>query len=151
MSYGVQYRYEDLTDGPLYAGGNAANTNDDFSDLGFYVQDQWAITSDLELVPSIRVDDHDNIDDLIFSPRLAARYFASDELTLRASWSTGFNAPGAFNEDQHIGVSGGDAITLRNSPDLEEERSQTFSFGGEYRPKSMEASWFSTLRSTTHC
>lgn len=50
-------------------------------------------------------------------------------LTLRGSWSTGFNAPGAFNEDKHIGVNNGGAILLHNAEDLREERSQTFILG----------------------
>jgi len=138
VSYGLQYRYEDLTDGPLYEDLSAApTTEDDFANLGFFLQDQWALTPALELVPGIRVDKHDNVDGSILSPRLAARYFATDELTLRASWSTGFNAPGAFNEDKHIGVNNGGAIFLVNESGLEEERSETFSFGGEYQPKGL--------------
>ncbi|MFP4203975.1 MAG: TonB-dependent receptor plug domain-containing protein [Opitutales bacterium] len=148
LSYGAQYRYEDLTDGPLYAGSAAPTTEDDFANIGFFIQDQWAITPELELVPGIRVDKHDNVDDSILSPRLAARYFATDELTLRASWSTGFNAPGAFNEDKHIGVNQGGAIFLRNEPGLEEESSQTFSLGGEYRPNAMDE--LLTLHSQVH-
>lgn len=138
VSYGLQYRFEDLTDGSLYDAANTPTTEDDFSNLGVFLQDQWAITEKLELVPGIRVDDHDNVEDTIFSPRLAARYFASDEWKIRASWSTGFNAPGAFNEDKHIGVNNGGAIFLVNEPGLQEERSQTFSFGGEFTPKALE-------------
>lgn len=137
LSYGVQYRHEELTDGPLFGNTSTPTTEDDFSDIGFFIQDQWAITPHLELVPGVRVDDHGNVDDAIVSPRLAGRFFATDELTLRASWSTGFNAPGAFNEDQHIGVNQGGAISLINASDLEEEKSQTFSFGGEFQPKAL--------------
>ncbi|MGB0371952.1 MAG: TonB-dependent receptor plug domain-containing protein [Opitutales bacterium] len=138
LSYGVQYRYEELTDGSLFEPAIIPTTEDSFGNLSAFVQDQWEISEKLEVVPGIRVDEHDNVDDTIFSPRLAARYFANDELTLRASWSTGFNAPGAFNEDQHIGVTNGGAIFLFNSDGLKEESSQTFSFGGEFTPTAYE-------------
>jgi len=133
VTYGAQYRYEYLEDGSLYD-KSAPHTEDDFDNIGFFLQDQWAITDSLELVPGLRVDKHDNVEGSILSPRIAARHFASDSLTLRASWSTGFNAPGAFNEDRHIGVNNGGAIFLVNEPDLEEESSQTWSFGAEFRP-----------------
>lgn len=138
ISYGVQYRLEDLTDGSLYDVANTSETVDSFGNLGFFLQDQWVITPELELVPGIRVDSHDHVEDEVVSPRLAARWFASDAMTLRASWSTGFNGPGAFNEDKHIGVNNGGAIFLVNAPDLEEESSQTVSVGVEYRPATLD-------------
>jgi len=137
VSYGVQYRFEDLADGSLHDQANTPVSKDDFSNFGAFLQDQWAVTGKLELVPGIRVDNHDNVDGVVVSPRLAARLHASDEWTLRASWSTGFNAPGAFNEDKHIGVNNGGAIFLVNEPGLQEERSQTFSLGGEYQPHAL--------------
>lgn len=138
LSYGLQHRYEDLTDGSLFDSANVPTTKDDFSNLGLFVQDQWVVSDKLELVPGIRIDDHDNAEDVIFSPRLAGRYFANDDWTLRASWSTGFNAPGAFNEDKHIGVNNGGAIFLVNEPGLAEERSQTLSFGADFVPGHFE-------------
>lgn len=134
FSAGFQFRYELLEDSTP---NNPAqpDTTDDFANAGFFLQDQWMITDKLEIVPGVRLDHHDNVDDLVFSPRIAARYSATDDLTLRASYSTGFNAPGAFNEDAHIGVTNGGAIVLRNAPGLQEESSQTLSFGIEYRPE----------------
>lgn len=138
ISYGVQYRYEEVKDGPLFSGTGTPTTKDDFANIGVFVQDQWKITEGLELVPGVRFDKHDNVDDAIFSPRLAAIWTPNEEVTLRASWSTGFNAPGAFNEDQHIGVRNGEGVVIRNAPGLEEESSQTFSFGGEFRPGGLD-------------
>ncbi len=137
VSYGMQYRYEDLKDGSMFD-ESVPKTEDDFSNVGFYLQDQWVINKNLEVDPGIRVDKHDNVDGSIYSPRVAARYNAGDEWTMRASWSTGFNAPGAFNEDKHIGVNNGGAIFLVNEEGLQEESSQTFSFGVEYTPKTMD-------------
>ncbi|NBD37098.1 MAG: TonB-dependent receptor, partial [Verrucomicrobia bacterium] len=138
FSYGLQYRYEDLLDGSLYDQANTPTTEDSFSNLGVFLQDQWEVSRRLELVPGIRIDRHDNVEGEVLSPRLAARYFAGDEWTLRGSWSTGFNAPGAFNEDKHIGVNNGGAIFLVNEPGLEEESSQTFSLGAEFQPGALD-------------
>lgn len=135
LSYGIQYRFEDLTDGSLYDAANTPTTKDNFANLGIFIQDQWRVSERLEIVPGIRADWHENVEGEVFSPRLAAKFHASDAIMLRGSWSTGFNAPGAFNEDKHIGVNNGGAIFLLNAPGLKEERSQTFSVGGDYRPK----------------
>lgn len=134
VSLGAQYRQENLSDRSLYGATGRLATQDSFSNVGLFLQDQWAVTSSLEFVPGLRVDDHANVEKAILSPRLAARLQASSALTLRTSWSAGFNAPGAFNEDKHIGVSNGGAIFLVNAPDLREESSQTFSVGAEYQP-----------------
>lgn len=133
VSYGLQLRHEDLTDGSRFD-PTVPVTKDNFSNIGVFIQDQWRVSDRLELVPGIRVDDHDKVDGRIYSPRVAARLRASDELTVRASWATGFNAPGAFNEDKHIGVNNGGAIFLVNSPNLKEESSQTWSFGVDFVP-----------------
>ncbi|MBC2607846.1 TonB-dependent receptor plug domain-containing protein [Pelagicoccus albus] len=137
FSTGLQYRLETLSDGPLY-GAASSYTEDDFSNTSFFLQDQWLIGEKSELVMGGRIDDHDNVDGTVFSPRIAYRHTQNKNMTYRASWSTGFNAPGAFNEDQHIGVNNGGAILLQNDPDLKEESSQTFSLGAEWRPKNLE-------------
>ncbi|WP_342750829.1 TonB-dependent receptor [Termitidicoccus mucosus] len=131
LVYGAQYRYEKLEESRPNDPA-LADTSDDFGTYGLFVQDIWTLLPGLELVPGVRVDRHDNVDGTIFSPRIALRYEPIDALTLRASYSAGFNAPGAYNEDLHIGVSSGGAIFLRNSPDLEEERSDSFTLGADW-------------------
>lgn len=138
LSTGVQFRYEHLTDGPRVVTPENPRTRDSFSNIGAFIQDQWKINEFWEIVPGVRVDRHTNVDNLIFSPRIATRYFATDEITARASWSTGFNAPGVFNEEKHIGVNNEGAIVLVNDTDLKEETSQTWSLGFEYVPAVFE-------------
>jgi outer membrane receptor for ferrienterochelin and colicins len=140
LSYGMQYRYESLDDASRFD-ADIPHTKDSFSNFGIFLQDQWMLGDQWELVPGIRYDQHDNVSGSILSPRVAVRYRSSDSLTARFSWSTGFNAPGAFNEDAHIGVNNGGAIFLVNDPDLEEERSTTWSIGAEYQPGGPTAPW----------
>ncbi len=137
FSLGAQYRYEELEDGSLY-NRQGTVTKGDFSNLGIFLQDQWSINEKWEVVSGLRYDSHDNVDGSIFSPRIATRFSANEEVTWRASWSTGFNAPGAFNEDQHISVNTGGAVILNNAADLKEEDSQTWSFGMDFIPQSLD-------------
>lgn len=132
LVFGAQYRYEKLEE-VRPNDPRIADTSDDFGTWGVFLQDIWTIRPGLELVPGVRIDRHDNVDGAIFSPRVALRYEPFAALTLRASYSSGFNAPGAYNEDQHIGVSSGGAIFLRNAPDLKEERADSLMLGADWR------------------
>lgn len=130
---GAQARQEKLSDSRPND-PTIPDTFDQFSTYGAFIQDIWSIGRDVELVPGFRVDSHENVDGLIYSPRLALRYEPVDDLILRASYAAGFNAPGAFNEDAHIGGT----IKLRNAPGLGEERADTYSIGLEWYPAALE-------------
>jgi len=131
LVYGAQHRTERLSEHRPYDPA-IADTNSRFSTWGVFVQDIWTVNPHLELVPGLRFDRHDYVSGTIFSPRLALRYHTANDLTVRASFSTGFNAPGAYNEDAHIGVSSGGGILLTNSLGLKEENSRTFSLGADW-------------------
>ena len=90
--------------------------------MGLYLQDQWQLDERLELVPGLRVDKASTLDDPVWSPRLAARFTASDEWTLRANLSSGFLAPRVFDEDLHITVANGERQVIENADGLKEER-----------------------------
>lgn len=129
---GAQVRQEKLTDSrPLDPA--IPETFDQFSTYGVFIQDIWSLTDRLELVPGFRADHHENIDGTITSPRLALRYEPRRDLILRAGYAAGFNAPGAFNEDAHIGGT----IKLRNAPGLSEERADTYNLGIEWYPEKL--------------
>ena len=136
LSYGVQYRFEVMKDETPY-NPFSPTTKDSVTNLGLFLQNQWAISPNFELVPGVRVDNNNNVDNVIFSPRLALKYNLTNQTMIRFSYSTGFNAPGVFNEDQHIAVTNEGSIDLINGPNLKEESSQTFSFGIENRPNAM--------------
>ena len=109
--------------------------DDEFSNLGYFVQDEWKITERLELVPGLRIDKANTLDDWVFSPRIAARYTASETVTIRGNISSGFLAPRVFDEDIHIENIGGVPRDIVNADGLEEERSYTFALGADYSPK----------------
>lgn len=134
--FGFQYETEDLQDDQLNAEGDflAVLHDDEFSNLGFFLQDEWQINERLEIVPGLRFDKANTLDHWVFSPRIAARYTASDTVTLRSNLSTGFLAPRVFDEDIHIENIGGVPRDIVNTDGLEEERAYTFAFGLDYRP-----------------
>ncbi|MGC9353775.1 MAG: TonB-dependent receptor plug domain-containing protein, partial [Mariniphaga sp.] len=95
--------------------------------LGVFLQSDWEITSKTTLLAGIRTDKHNFVDNLIVSPRISLLFKPDLNTQLRASWSTGFRAPQAFDADMHIAFAGGGIQTISLADDLNEERSQSIS------------------------
>lgn len=132
FSVGIQHTTEELIDRqPAYN----RTIDQEIQDLGVFGQHEWDITDRFNLVYGLRIDDNSAVDDEIFSPRIGARFEAIDDLTLRASYSTGFRAPQVFDEDLHITQSGGEGQVIRNAAGLTEEKSQSYSLGAEWQPR----------------
>lgn len=74
-----------------------------------------------------RLDKHNLIDHVIFSPRANLRFNLSEDINLRLSYSSGFRAPQAFDEDLHIENVGGTVSMIERAKNLKEEKSQSFS------------------------
>ena len=62
------------------------------------------------------------VDHVIFSPRANLRYNPTENMNLRASYSFGFRAPQAFDEDLHIENVGGTVSMIELAKDLTEEK-----------------------------
>lgn len=78
-----------------------------------------------------RLDKHNLIDHVIFSPRANLRYNPTENINLRFSYSSGFRAPQAFDEDMHIENVGGTVAMIERAKDLKEEKSQSFSVSAD--------------------
>lgn len=63
----------------------------------------------------------------IFSPRANLRYNPTENINLRFSYSSGFRAPQAFDEDLHVENVGGNVAMVELADNLKEERSQSLS------------------------
>lgn len=74
-----------------------------------------------------RFDKHNLIDHLIFSPRANLRFNPTQDVNIRLSYSSGFRAPQAFDEDLHIENVGGNVAMIKLADNLKEERSQSLS------------------------
>lgn len=54
-------------------------------------------------------------------------YKPSDKLQARLTWSTGFRAPQAYDEDLHVTAVGGEGVLIKLADGLKPERSNSFS------------------------
>ena len=100
--------------------------------LGTFFQSDWEITQKLNLLSGFRVDSNNLVDDLVVSPRFSLLYKSDSNVQLRATWSTGFRAPQAFDTDLHIAFAGGGVSRISLDEDLVEERSNSFSASINY-------------------
>ena len=96
-----------------------------------FLQNEWKM-GDLSLLAGVRADRHNLIDDLILSPRLNLLYKPVDDLQARLTYSTGFRAPQAYDEDLHVTAVGGEGVQIQLADGLREERSNSFSGSVDY-------------------
>ncbi len=125
---GLEYAYDDLQDKML--GYNRVIEQAVHIESAF-LQNEWK-NNRWSFLLGGRLDKHNLIDDVIFSPRANVRYNPTDDLNLRLSYSSGFRAPQAFDEDLHITAVGGDVVIINLADDLKEENSQSISASVDY-------------------
>lgn len=132
VSWGGQMTRERLEDmQPAYD----RVTHDIYTNVGFYVQDDWFFAKGWEIVYGLRVDKHSKVSSPIASPRAALMWSPHGDFKFRGSVSTGFRPPQIFDEDLHITQVGGRGHVIRNSPGLKQEDSVTFTLGSEWTPR----------------
>ncbi|MCC8147060.1 MAG: TonB-dependent receptor [Bacteroidales bacterium] len=98
---------------------------------GVFAQSEWKVNY-FTFLAGARMDKHNLIDDLIASPRLNVMYKPSDFMQFRTTYSTGFRAPQAYDEDLHITAVGGERMKIVLAPDLKPERSHSFSASADF-------------------
>lgn len=91
-----------------------------------FVQNEWDMDI-FTLLAGVRMDKHNLIDNPIFSPRVNLLYKPSRNFQARLTYSTGFRAPQAYDEDLHVTAVGGEGVQIVLADDLKEERSNSFS------------------------
>jgi outer membrane receptor for ferrienterochelin and colicins len=131
LTWGLQWTHEDLND--RFPGYDLL-IDEQYTNMGLYVQDDWTLAARTELVTGLRLDKHSELSDAVLSPRLALRHGLNRDISLRAAFSQGFLAPQIFDEDLHVGIVGGEALLTSNDPDLKEERSTSYSMSLEAAP-----------------
>lgn len=120
---GTEYSYDDLHDKML---GYNRDLEQTVHIGSAFLQNEWKNDRWSFLIGG-RFDKHNMIDHLIFSPRANVRYNPTKDINLRLSYSSGFRAPQAFDEDLHITAVGGSVSLIQIAPDLSEEKSQSIS------------------------
>lgn len=120
---GLEYNFDELKDEML----GYDRVVDQTVHIGsLFLQNEWRNDKWSFLVGG-RFDKHNLIDHLIFSPRANLRFNPTQDINLRLSYSSGFRAPQAFDEDLHVAAVGGDVAIIRLAEDLKEEKSKSFS------------------------
>ena len=120
---GLEYNFDELKDEML--GYN--RIVDQTVHIGsLFLQNEWKNEKWSFLIGG-RFDKHNLIDHLIFSPRANVRFNPTEDINLRLSYSSGFRAPQAFDEDLHVENVGGNVAMVELADNLKEERSQSLS------------------------
>jgi outer membrane receptor for ferrienterochelin and colicins len=131
LTWGAQLSRDELEDSqPAYD----RFYDETYQNIGAYVQSDWRISEQVELVTGARADDFSALDEPLVSPRLAVKYAPRKGWNYRLSVATGFRGPQVFDEDLHITQVGGEGAVIRNSPELVEESSLSTMLGVEWLP-----------------
>lgn len=120
---GVEYQYNSLHD---VMTGYQRDLRQDVKIASGFVQNEWKLDY-FTILAGFRLDKHNLVDKVIFSPRVNALWKPSDKLQGRLTWSTGFRAPQAYDEDLHVAAVGGEAMEVRLAKGLKPEHSNSFS------------------------
>lgn len=113
--------------------------NETYTDLGFFLQDEIEFFHHRALLlAGLRMDKHSEVERLIISPRASLLYKGFKNLTLRATFSTGFRAPQVFDEDLHITQVGGEGMLIVNRDGMQEEKSHGFTLDIDYGKQSKD-------------
>ena len=95
-----------------------------------FMQNEWRNDTWGFLVGA-RIDKHSLVDNVIISPRANIRFNPSKNANFRLSYSTGFRAPQAFDEDFHVAVVGGERVVTVLAENLKEESSHSVSLSSD--------------------
>ena len=101
------------------------------STIGLFAQNEWK-SDKFNFLVGFRLDKHNMIDKPIFSPRANVRYSPIDNLGLRLSYSSGYRAPQAYNEDLHIDALNHSVSIIEIDPELRPEFSHSLSLSADY-------------------
>lgn len=127
LTAGVEYNQDHLKDD---AWGYDRYTDQNVRIASAFLQNEWKNDRWSFLVGG-RLDKHSLMDHLIFSPRANVRFNPTENISIRGSYSFGFRAPQAFDEDLHIANVGGTVSVIELADDLSEEKSQSFSLSAD--------------------
>lgn len=120
---GLEYQENNLHD--VMTGYNR-DMEQDVRIASAFVQNEWNMDV-VSILVGARLDKHNLIDNPIVSPRVNLLYKPGENLQARLTYSTGFRAPQAYDEDLHVTAVGGEGVQITLADGLKEERSNSFS------------------------
>ena len=125
---GIEYQSNSLHDRML---GYQRDMQQDVRIASAFVQNEWKLR-EFTLLAGGRVDNHNLIERPILSPRVNLLYKPQDSFQARLTYSTGFRAPQAYDEDLHVTAVGGEGVLIKLADGLREERSNSYSGSVDY-------------------
>ena len=73
---------------------NGINEEDDnINEIGAYLQSETRILPQLKFIAAGRIDDHNQLEDIVLSPRIALAYQPNNDHNLRVTYNRAFNTP----------------------------------------------------------
>ncbi len=123
LTVGGEYSYNSLNDYYIATERRLRQTT---HTAGIFAQNEWK-SDKLNILIGARIDKHNMIDRIIVSPRANIRYSPIEEVGLRLSYSSGYRAPQAYNEDLHIDALNHTVSLIRLADDLRPEYSHSLS------------------------
>lgn len=127
LTLGAEYNFDGLKDVIL---GYDRHFKQDVRIGSFFFQNEWK-NKQWSFLLGGRLDKHNLVDHVIFSPRANLRFNPTENVNLRLTYAGGFRAPQAFDEDMHVGVVGGERLVTVLADNLKEERSNSFSLSAD--------------------
>lgn len=127
LTLGAEYNHDGLKDVIL---GYDRHFKQDVNIGSFFFQNEWK-NKQWSFLLGGRLDKHNLMDHIIFSPRANLRFNPTENINLRLTYAGGFRAPQAFDEDLHVGVVGGERLVTVLADNLKEERSNSFSLSAD--------------------
>lgn len=123
LTIGAEYSYNDLNDHSIGFDRSILQT---VRTAGVYLQNEWQ-SEKVNFVVGGRLDKHSMMENVIFSPRANLRYSPIEDIGLRVSYSSGYRAPQAFDEDLHIDAVNNQSSIIELDPNLRPEYSHSLS------------------------
>ena len=133
MTLGFQHTLDKLED--KTAAETTYYIDETYKNTGIFLQDNIHFGSheQIEFVIGVRADKHSELKNWIWSPRVNGKFDIGKGFTARAAFTTGFKPPQTYDEDLHLCGIEGDQRIIRNSDDLKEEKSYSYSAGLEFK------------------
>ena len=127
LTLGAEYNYDGLKDVIF---GYDRHFKQNVRIGSFFFQNEWK-NKQWSFLLGGRLDKHNLMNHVIFSPRANLRFNPTENVNLRLTYAGGFRAPQAFDEDLHVGVVGGERLVTVLADNLKEERSNSFSLSAD--------------------
>lgn len=128
LSAGVEYSYNTLRDQIL---GYGRDIRQQVHLYGGYLQNEWK-NEMWSILIGARLEKHNLLKNPVCSPRASLRYTPIEEIVLRASYAMGYRAPQIYEEDLHVGATGGDVSLIELDPSLRQETSHSASLSADF-------------------